>query len=129
VTTELTKAQSDYQEIKYNYDQWLDTLTSDQYVSDDSQTTRLSSSLYTINPEIKTAIESSDIRQEYLEGNQQLLQRYKTVLDRGNDGLNLDAATYQQSREYIDKMLVMTDQALDNHRLLSYDPETEDQAP
>lgn|GEM_PF-1785004 len=129
MTTELTKAQSDYQEIKYNYDQWLDTLTSDQYVSDDSQTTRLSSSLYTINPEIKTAIESSDIRQEYLEGNQQLLQRYKTVLDRGNDGLNLDAATYQQSREYIDKMLVMTDQALDNHRLLSYDPETEDQAP
>jgi hypothetical protein len=58
----------------------LDTLTSDQYVSDNSQTTTLSTSLYTINPEVADMIESSDITQDYLQGNKQLLSRYQQAL-------------------------------------------------
>lgn len=120
VMTELDKAQWEYRQIKYEYDQWLDTLTSDQYVSDSSQTTRLSTSVYTINPEVANYIQSSDITQDYLQGNKQLLERYQVVLDKGNDSLNLDTANYQNSRRYVDNMLAMTNTALDHHRQLAY---------
>lgn len=119
VTTQLDKAQWEYQQIKYNYDEWLDTLTSDQYVSDDSQTTTLSTSVYTINPEVADYIQSSDIRHDYLQGNKQLLERYQTALDKGSDSLNLDTANYQSSRAYVDQMLAMTDTALDRHTQLA----------
>jgi FG-GAP-like repeat len=120
LNAELIQAQSDYQQIKYNYDGWLDTLTSDQYVSDNSQTTSLSTSLYTINPEVADVIQSSDITQEYLQGNKELLGRYQVALN-GSDAqsLNMDVSDYQQSRDYVDTILAMTDQAIDKRVLLA----------
>jgi len=73
----IQQAQSEYDLIKYHYDEWLDTLVSDQYVSDTNQDTVLSSSLYTINPNVAQLIESSDITKDYLQGNKDLLMRYQ----------------------------------------------------
>jgi hypothetical protein len=98
----------------------LDTLTSDQYVSDSSQTTSLSTSLYTINPEIADVIQSSDITQEYLQGNKELLGRYQTALNNGNaQSLNMDVSDYQQSRDYVDELVELTTKSLDKRILLA----------
>jgi hypothetical protein len=122
INIDLVKAQSDYQQIKYNYDGWLDTLTSDQYVSDSSQNTILSTSLYTINPDVADVIKSNDITQEYLQGNKQLLNHYQAAINRNDaKSLAMDTSDYTQSHDYIDRMVAMTDQALDQRRLLADD--------
>jgi predicted nucleotide-binding protein (sugar kinase/HSP70/actin superfamily) len=66
IDKELEKAQKEQQQIKYHYDEWLQTLVSDQYVSNDDQRISLSSSLYTIDPEIASSIASHDMRGDYL---------------------------------------------------------------
>jgi hypothetical protein len=120
LSEELIKAQWEYQQIKYDYDGWLDTLTSDQYVSDSSQTASLSTSLYTINPEVSDMIESSNITQDYLQGNKQLLTRYQQALNNNTaQWLGMDESDYVKSRAYVNEMSIMTDQALEDTRLLA----------
>ena len=118
IAGELQQAQDEYELIKYDYDVWLDTLVSDQYVSDDSQTTTLSSSLYTINTEVSKGIMDSDIVSDYLEGNRMMLDSFDAALSQSSpESLGISSSRYYEMQEYINATTNQVDYSLSQHKL------------
>jgi len=113
ITSNLLQAQKQYQAMVSDYDSWLESLTVSEYVSDTSEQTVLSTSLYRVDPEFKNLVESSSIATDYLEGNKLLLDRHIQTLDKSTpQSLWMTQSKWSESRDYLIAMSDLTDRAL-----------------